>query len=133
MRYLTLIAVAVLAMCTISPAYAEAPSAASLVPWQQVTIQASEEPKDEYACNCYLYARSKQPYLPLTKDLTPNASCTTGAVAILRYGDLMHYAVISGETVDTITLDESNFHSCEYSKRTISRVDPHIEGCWYPN
>lgn len=118
-------------MCFISPAYAEAPEADFfIVHWERVEIESM--PKDEFACNCYLYAKSKQPYLPMTKDLVPNAPCTKGAVAILRYGDLMHYAPIYGETSDTISLDESNFKACQYSKRTIERSDPHLEGCWFP-
>jgi len=73
------------------------------------------------------------PYFPLTKDLKANSACVAGTVAILRYGDLMHYAFIYHDNEEEISLDESNFKSCQYSKRTILRSDPHLEGCWFPN
>ena len=73
-------------------------------------------------CNCYAYVRQTFTNLPHTKTILNNLS-DSGDVAVFYYPsvDLHHYAVVTAESEDSLTISETNFKSCTKTERTFSR------------
>lgn len=86
---------------------------------------------DAVACNCWAYVKSLKPTLPNTASLKPNGTPAVGTVAILDYEGTMHYALITALGDAGFTVDESNYHHCEYDARTVEWNDPHLVGFYH--
>ena len=84
------------------------------------------------ACNCVLYARSRQPKLPFglttyqqKKGIITTKTPKVGAVAVMpgndsRYGHVAYVAAVNAD--GTITLDEANWTLCKIT--TSTKVKP---------
>lgn len=72
-------------------------------------------------CNCYSYVREVYDNLPMTRTILSNLSLE-GEVAVFYYptSDVHHYAVVVDRKDGYITIDETNFSSCQFSRRVIS-------------
>lgn len=81
--------------------------------------------KDELTkpeCNCYLYVKTKIPFLPSTKNLIPNTpSPIKGGLVILNYKGKLHYALTPESGTDEgLLIDECNYKRGTCSKRFLS-------------
>ena len=73
-------------------------------------------------CNCYAYVRHTFTDLPNTKTILNNLS-NSGDVAVFYYpsSGVHHYAVVTHESEDSLTISETNFKTCKKTERTISK------------
>jgi len=72
-------------------------------------------------CNCYSYVKEVYDNLPMTRTILSNLSLE-GEVAVFYYPTtgVHHYAVVVDRKDGNITIDETNFRSCQFSRRVIS-------------
>jgi len=100
---------------------------------ETITIQIKtpiiEEVKEEVIapsisvlCNCYAYVKQTFTDLPRTKTILNNLS-ESGEVAVFYYpsSGVHHYAVVTHESEDSLTISETNFKTCKKTERTISK------------
>lgn len=80
-------------------------------------------------CNCYAYVREVHPELPHTSVIRNNIT-DEGNVAVFFYpsSGVYHYAVVVDRTAGKITIDETNFKRCQFSRREISTNYPYLLG-----
>jgi hypothetical protein len=84
-------------------------------------------------CNCVLRVRQHHPSFPRIADLTYNSpNAQEGAVIILQYKTLKHYAYIEKILQNGYWVDECNYKRCQCGKRFIEKHDPRIVGFWNP-
>lgn len=80
-------------------------------------------------CNCYSYVKEVYNNLPNTKIILSNLA-DEGEVAVFYYptSGVYHYAVVVSRDGDTITIDETNFNHCKFSRRVINEDYPMLLG-----
>lgn len=108
-------------------------------------VTASFNPKpaqaaQNVACNCVLFARSRVPSLPYGLDtldskrrIINSYSPTVGAVAVMAVGSYGHVGVVTSVNGNgTITVDESNYRSCQFGTRTGTPANLRVLGYFKP-
>jgi len=80
-------------------------------------------------CNCYAYVKEVHSDFPHTSVVHNNLT-DDGNVAVFYYpsSGVYHYAVVVDKTADKITIDETNFKRCQFSRREIAIDYPHLLG-----
>lgn len=109
--------------------------------WERITFVPPTQPAVEtekpevqtedtsILCNCYLYVKSELAELPNTTTIKNNLS-DRGNVAVFYYpsSGLYHYALVTGYGDGYVTINETNFKSCEFSSRVIDDNYPYLIG-----
>jgi hypothetical protein len=96
------------------------------------------DPDTLVAYNCFLRLRQHIPDLPRSKDIKPNmTNAQEGVAVLLTYHrgtpkEIKHYAYLKKIVEGGYVLDECNYSKGICGERTISRVDPALDGFWNP-
>lgn len=85
-------------------------------------------------CNCYAFAKVLVDYnLPKMIEIVPNEVVPRiGSIAIFRYKNEKHIAVIERVVEEGIWIKEANFKPCSLGKRLITFDDPALKGFYRP-
>lgn len=80
-------------------------------------------------CNCYSYVKEVYEDLPNTRTILNNIG-DYGEVAVFYYptSGVHHYAVVVDRKDGKITIDETNFKHCQFTRRVISEDYPNLLG-----
>ena len=84
-------------------------------------------------CSCVKSARSFGVKIPLgmnAEDFIPNAQPSVGALALFKYKNAFHVALITEISGDGFFIREGNYDFCRIGKRFILWTDPAIRGFW---
>jgi hypothetical protein len=93
------------------------------------TVQHAVNDEWRLLCNCYSYVKEVFESLPMTKTILSNIS-TDGEVAVFYYpsSGVHHYAVVVDRSDGKITIDETNYRTCQFSRRVIDENYPPLIG-----
>lgn len=78
-------------------------------------------------CNCYALVSTKV-RLPRMAGVLPNTTPHVGAVAIFRYGEVKHIALVTKLSAEGFWVFEANKDPCVVASRFIEWGDPHLAG-----
>lgn len=101
------------------PTY-ETPSHPVETDWQDKPKEDIPEPeKDAVLCNCYAYVDSVVDLPP--SQVVRNNLEESGDVAVFYYPEsgLYHYAIVLDSSLEYITVAETNYKHCKFTKRVI--------------
>jgi len=84
------------------------------------------------SCNCFSYIKTIYPNFPAQDTLAPNSGPRIGAVVLMNYDGIPHYAYITAVSGDYFTVREANLTPCVLDTRQVSWTDKHIQGYWHP-
>lgn len=109
-------------LLTPNPTLAQSAIEAPLsIPKEETATPSLPKKVDEIANNCYLFIKQHIPSFPLTKDLISNSIYPlVGGVAIMYYGSMPHYALITNVQANGINISESNFKHGLYTQRFLT-------------
>lgn len=111
------------------------------IPVHVFSTEVHDHPKqniisDEALCNCYKYQKERYfPHLPSSADILSNLNQNNGELVVFYYSDsgLHHYAKVIHRTDTDITIDETNYKTCQRTVRTIPINHHTIVGYWGSN